>query len=191
MIRKVGNHLSQNEELLFERSSPGKNGYQLPGLDVPAVDASEALGAENVRAEIEGFPEVSEVETIRHFTRLSTWNHAIDYGMYPLGSCTMKYNARVNEHVARLEGLAAAHPYQPETLAQGALCVLKDLSDALLDICGMEAITLQPAAGAHGELTGILLVRAYLEKHYKPIVDEWYVWDSLEGEFRLAETWND
>jgi glycine dehydrogenase subunit 2 len=86
---------------------------------VPAVDAAEALGAENVRAEIEGFPEVSEVEAIRHFTRLSTWNYAIDHGMYPLGSCTMKYNPRINELVARIEGLAWAHPYQPESLAQG------------------------------------------------------------------------
>ena len=112
-------HISQNEALLFERSSPGKKAYQLPELDVPAVDAAEALGAENVRAEIEGFPEVSEVEAIRHFTRLSTWNYAIDYGMYPLGSCTMKYNPRINELVARIEGLAWAHPYQPEALAQG------------------------------------------------------------------------
>ena len=88
---------SQNEPLLFERSSPGKKGYQLPELDVPAVDPAEALGAGNVRAEIEDFPEVSEVEVIRHFTRLSTWNYAIDLGMYPLGSCTMKYNPRINE----------------------------------------------------------------------------------------------
>ena len=87
---------------------------------MPAVDAAEALGAENVRAEIEGFPEVSEVEAIRHFTRLSTWNYAIDYGMYPLGSCTMKYNPRINELVARTEGLAWAHPYQPEALSQGS-----------------------------------------------------------------------
>src|SRR5881394_1828491 len=88
MIKKVTTHPSQNEALLFERSSPGKKAYQLPDLDVPAVDAAEALGAENVRDGIEGFPEVSEVETIRHFTRLSTWNHAIDLGMYPLGSCS-------------------------------------------------------------------------------------------------------
>src|SRR5262249_16447898 len=113
VIKKVTSHLSQNEALLFERGYRGKKAYQLPGLDVPAVDAAEALGAENVRKEIPGFPEVSEVETIRHFTRLSTWNYAIDYGMYPLGSCTMKYNPRINELVARTEGLAAAHPYQP------------------------------------------------------------------------------
>src|SRR6266850_6168616 len=113
-------------------------------------------------------PEVSKFEIIRHFTRLSTWNYAIDLGMYPLGSCTMKYNARVNEAVARLEGLAEAHPYQPEKLSQGALRILKLLSDYLLEITGMDAITLQPAAGAHGEMTGILLIRAYLESKGNP-----------------------
>ena len=168
MIKKVTTHISQNEALLFERSSPGKKAYQLPELDVPAVDAVEALGADNVRQEIEGFPEVSEVEAIRHFTRLSTWNYAIDYGMYPLGSCTMKYNPRINEVAARTEGLAWAHPYQPESLAQGCMEVMETLEAALAEICGMDAVTLQPAAGAHGELTGILLIRALLEKRGNP-----------------------
>jgi glycine dehydrogenase subunit 2 len=168
MIKKVTQHLSQNEPLLFERSSPGKKAYQLPELDVPAVDAAEALGAENVRQEIAGFPEVSEVEAIRHFTRLSTWNYAIDYGMYPLGSCTMKYNPRINEQVARTEGLAWAHPYQPESLSQGCMEIMWTLEEALAEICGMDAVTLQPAAGAHGELTGILLIRALLEKRGNP-----------------------
>ena len=168
MIQKVRSHQSQNEALLFERSSPGKRAWQLPELDVPAVDAAGALGAANVRAEIEGFPEVSEVEAIRHFTRLSTWNYAIDYGMYPLGSCTMKYNPRINELVARIEGLAWAHPYQPEALAQGAMEVMVRLEAALAEITGMDAVTLQPAAGAQGELTGILLIRALLEKGGNP-----------------------
>ncbi len=168
MINKVRPHITQNESLLFERSSPGKKGYQLPALDVPAVDPAAALGAANVRPEIEGFPEVSEVEIIRHFTRLSTWNYAIDLGLYPLGSCTMKYNPRVNELVARLDGLAWAHPYQPESLAQGAMEIMARLEAALADITGMDAITLQPAAGAHGELTGILLIRALLEKRGNP-----------------------
>src|SRR5262252_10838407 len=137
MITKVRNHLSQNEPLLFERSSPGKKAYQLPELDVPPVDAAAALGAPNVRDSIEGFPEVSEVEAIRHFTRLSTWNYAIDLGLYPLGSCTMKYNPRVNELVARLDGLAWAHPYQPAPLAQGAMHVLAALESALIEITGM------------------------------------------------------
>ena len=164
MINKVRTHPTQNEALLFERSSPGKKAYQLPDLDVPPVDAAAALGAENVRAGIEDFPEVSEVEAIRHFTRLSTWNYAIDHGMYPLGSCTMKYNPRVNELVARTEGLAWAHPYQPEALAQGCMETMARLEGILAEITGMDAVTLQPSAGAHGELTGILLIRALLEK---------------------------
>jgi glycine dehydrogenase subunit 2 len=168
MITKVRSHPSQNEALLFERSSPGKGAWQLPELDVPPVDAAAALGADRVRAEIEGFPEVSEVEAIRHFTRLSTWNYAIDHGMYPLGSCTMKYNPRINEVVARLEGLAWAHPYQPEALSQGVMRVMERLEAALTEITGMDAVTLQPAAGAHGELTGILLIRALLEKRGNP-----------------------
>ncbi|MDE3196763.1 MAG: aminomethyl-transferring glycine dehydrogenase subunit GcvPB [Acidobacteriota bacterium] len=168
MIKKVRPHLTQNEDLIFERSSPGKIGYQLPDLDVPAVDPAEALGASNVRAGIEGFPEVSEVEVIRHFTRLSTWNYAIDLGMYPLGSCTMKYNPRINELVARLEGLAWAHPYQPESLSQGTMEIFARLEAALCEITGLDAVTLQPAAGAHGELTGILLVRALLEAQGNP-----------------------
>jgi glycine dehydrogenase subunit 2 len=168
MIKKVRQHINQNEPLLFENSSPGKRGYQLPPLDVPSVDAAAALGASNTRSEIEGFPEVSEVEAIRHFTRLSTHNYAIDLGLYPLGSCTMKYNPRVNEQVARIEGLAWAHPYQPESLSQGILEVMGTLEKILAEITGMDAVTLQPAAGAHGEFTGILLVRALLQSQGNP-----------------------
>jgi glycine dehydrogenase subunit 2 len=163
MIKKVSKHIVQNEQLLFEQSSPGKIGYQLPPLDVPAVDAEALLGKGNVRSEIEDFPEVSEFEALRHFTRLSTWNYAIDLGLYPLGSCTMKYNPRVNEVVARTEGLAWAHPYQPDEISQGCLETIATLEQALAEITGMDAVTLQPAAGAHGEFTGILMIRALLE----------------------------
>ncbi len=159
---KVRPHQTQNEGLLFEKSSPGKRAYKMPPLDVPAVDAATVLGS-SYRSHSAELPELSEIEIIRHFTRLSTWNYAIDLGMYPLGSCTMKYNPRVNEYVARIEGLAEAHPYRPESLAQGVLEVIDLLQRCLLDITGMEAITLQPAAGAHGEFTGILLVRAWHE----------------------------
>jgi glycine dehydrogenase subunit 2 len=168
MIKKVRPHINQNEGLIFEISSPGKRGYQLPDLDVPAVDAVEALGQGNVRAEIEEFPEVSEVEAIRHFTRLSTQNYGIDLGLFPLGSCTMKYNPRINELVARTPGLAWAHPYQPESLSQGCLQLLAVLEKNLLEITGMDAVTLQPAAGAHGEWTGIMLIRALLESRGNP-----------------------
>jgi glycine dehydrogenase subunit 2 len=166
-IKKAMRHVNQNECLIFERSSPGKKGYRLPPLDVPAVDPEKALGSA-ARPDLGNMPEVSEMEIIRHFTRISTWNYAIDLGMYPLGSCTMKYNARVNEVVARLLGLAEAHPYQPEKISQGALRIMKTLSDCLLDITGMDAITLQPAAGAHGEMTGILLMHAYLKSKGNP-----------------------
>ncbi len=164
MIKKALPHIVQDEPLLFERSSPGKLGYALPPLDVPEVDPAKALGGGNVRLEIEDFPEVSEVEVIRHFTRLSTWNYAIDLGLYPLGSCTMKYNPRVNELVARTEGLAWAHPYAPDALSQGCMEVMAVLEAALANITGLDAVTLQPAAGAHGEFTGILMIRALLEK---------------------------
>jgi glycine dehydrogenase subunit 2 len=166
-IKKATTHISQNEGLIFEKSSPGKKAYKLPPLDVPAVDAESVLG-KVAREDLGQMPEVSEIEIIRHFTRLSTWNYAVDHGMYPLGSCTMKYNARVNETVARLPGLAEAHPYQPEKVSQGALRIIKMLSEQLIEITGMDAITLQPAAGAHGEMTGILLVRAYLESQGNP-----------------------
>jgi glycine dehydrogenase subunit 2 len=166
-ITKATTHISQNEGLIFEKSSPGKKAYRLPPLDVPEVDEKQLLG-KAARRDLGNLPEVSEVEVIRHFTRMSTWNYAVDHGMYPLGSCTMKYNPRVNEFVARLEGLANAHPYQPEKASQGALRILKALSEQLIEITGMDAITLQPAAGAHGELTGILLIRACLESRGNP-----------------------
>ena len=122
-LGKVRPHQTQNEGLVFEKSAPGKRAYKLPPLDVPAVDAKSLL-RETHRADAAELPELSEIEIIRHFTRLSTWNYAIDLGMYPLGSCTMKYNPRVNEFVARIEGLAEAHPYRPESLAQGVLDLL-------------------------------------------------------------------
>src|SRR5579883_3278360 len=162
-IREARPHTTRNEGLIFERSSPGKTGAELPALDVPALSAKEILGEEFYRSEIQGFPEVSELETIRHFTRLSTWNYGIDTGLYPLGSCTMKYNPRINEAVAALEGLATDHPYTPESLAQGCLKVLALTARCLIEITGMDAISLQPAAGAQGELTGLLMMRAYHE----------------------------
>ncbi len=160
ITRKATRHISQNEGFIFEKSSPGKEAWKLPPLDVPEVDTAKLLGKQE-RKDLGDMPEVSEIEIIRHFTRLSTWNYAIDLGMYPLGSCTMKYNPRVNELVARVEGLANGHPYQAEKISQGALQIMKTLSDCLLEITGMDAITLQPAAGAQGELTGLLMVRAY------------------------------
>src|ERR1700729_3787525 len=134
--RKATTHVNQNEDLIFEKSSAGKKGYRLAQLDVPAADAAFLLGDSLRTDDLGVMPELSEIEIIRHFTRLSTWNYAIDLGMYPLGSCTMKYNPRINETVARIEGLAEAHPYQPESLSQGALGIMKTLSEALIEITG-------------------------------------------------------
>ena len=167
-IRHARPHITRNEGLIFEQSSPGKSGVDLPPLDVPPVSPAELLGKQFQRADLEGFPEVSELEVIRHFTRLSTWNYGVDTGLYPLGSCTMKYNPRINEVVARLEGLATDHPYTPETLAQGCLRILHETARCLAEITGMDAVSLQPAAGAQGELTGILLIRACLADRGNP-----------------------
>lgn len=167
-IRTARPHVNRNEDLIFEQTSPGKSGVELPPLDVPAVSPEKLLGAESYRADIDGFPEVSETEVIRHFTRLSTWNYGVDTGLYPLGSCTMKYNPRINEVVARLEGLATDHPYTPAALAQGCLRLLAETSRCLAEITGMDAVSLQPSAGAQGELTGILIIRACLAERGNP-----------------------
>jgi glycine dehydrogenase subunit 2 len=165
---KAHTHITRDEPLIFERSFPGRHGYDLPVPDVPPVDLEKSLGKGNVRGPIEGFPEVSEVDVVRHFTRLSSWNYSIDAGMYPLGSCTMKYNPRINERVSRLDGIANTHPLMPEYLVQGNLEILKTLSDCLAEITGMDAVSLQPPAGASGELTGIMLIRAYLANQGSP-----------------------
>ncbi len=167
-IRHARPHVTRNEDLIFERSSPGKTGGDLPPLDVPAISSAGLLGSEFFRPEVEGLPEVSELEVIRHFTRLSTWNYGVDTGLYPLGSCTMKYNPRINEAVARLEGLATDHPYAPEALVQGCLKILAETARCLAEITGMDAVSLQPAAGAQGELTGILMIRAHLAERGNP-----------------------
>ncbi len=149
------------EKLIFEISSAGRKGYSLPKLDVPEADIKALIPAESLRKVEPGLPEVSELDCVRHFTRLSQLNYSIDTTFYPLGSCTMKYNPKINEKLAGLDGFAALHPYQPDTSAQGTLEILYETEQALSKICGMDGFTLQPAAGAHGELTGMLIVRAY------------------------------
>src|SRR6266516_833356 len=165
---RAAGHFSINESLLFEEGSPGRRAFDLSPLDVPLKQMGDLMDPELLRGEIDGMPELSEVDVIRHFTRLSTWNYHIDLGLYPLGSCTMKYNPKSNERIARLEGFAAAHPYMPAELIQGALEVQKTLEVCLAEISGMDAVSLQPAAGAHGELTGILMIRAYQESQSNP-----------------------
>jgi glycine dehydrogenase subunit 2 len=155
--------LSIEEPLIFDQGSEGRCAFSLPWGEV-SDRLEPSIPQEWRRGEIEGFPEVSEPELVRHFTRLSTWNYGIDTGFYPLGSCTMKYNPKVNEEVAGVLGLSVAHPYQPESLSQGAMRLLYDLEHYLAEITGMDRCTLQPAAGAHGELCGMMLVRAHLER---------------------------
>jgi glycine dehydrogenase subunit 2 len=164
-IKKVTQHPSQNEELIFDRSQTGRIGYRLPKLDVEETNLDEILPPELRRTDdLEGVPEVSEVDVIRHFTRISTWNYSIDLGMYPLGSCTMKYNSRLNEKTARIAGFANLHPLAPESESQGALELIYRLQEDLAEITGLTGVSLQPAAGAHGEMTGVLLIRAFLDK---------------------------
>ena len=164
MISKVTTHISPNEQLIFERSQPGRAGFSLPPLDVDETPLEEIIPRELQRDDaLAGMPEVSEVDVIRHFTRISTWNYSIDLGMYPLGSCTMKYNSRLNEKVARIAGFANLHPLASEAEAQGALEVIYELQQYLAEITGLPGISLQPAAGAHGEMTGIMIIRAFID----------------------------
>src|SRR5512140_3721544 len=151
-IKKVTQHPSQNEKLIFERSQTGRVGYRLPKLDVEETSLDDLLPAELRRTDgLDGVPEVSEVDVIRHFTRISTWNYSIDTGMYPLGSCTMKYNSRLNEKVARIDGFAGLHPLAPVADSQGALEMMYRLQEDLSEITGLPGVSLQPAAGAQGE----------------------------------------
>jgi glycine dehydrogenase subunit 2 len=150
-----------NEPLIFEQGSPGRVGYSLPPLDVPEKKAEALIPKRLLRDGIPGVPELSEVDVIRHYTRISQWNYCVDLGFFPLGSCTMKYNPRINEDMARLPGFAKAHPYQPEELSQGALQLMWELEQYLAEVAGMDRVTLQPSAGAHGELTGLMMIRAY------------------------------
>jgi len=145
-----------NEPLLWEKGRKGRCGYSLPRRDVPLSSLDPDLTGSGP-----DFPDLSEVDLVRHYTRLSTWNFGVDTGTYPLGSCTMKYNPKTNERQAGLPGFAAAHPLLPPELAQGALALMHDLQRYLAEITGMDAVSLQPAAGAHGELAGMLLIYAY------------------------------
>ncbi|MEI8254045.1 MAG: aminomethyl-transferring glycine dehydrogenase subunit GcvPB [Deltaproteobacteria bacterium] len=160
MPGRASRGLEFDEPLIFERGSPGRNGSSLPALDVPPVDPAQYFGA-FARTTPADLPEVSEPEVQRHYTRLSQKNLSIDTAFYPLGSCTMKYNPRVNEWAARLPGFSRIHPYAPERALQGALELMFRLERSLSEVCGMDHTSLQPAAGAQGELTGLMMIRAY------------------------------
>ncbi len=162
-----GNKIPESRALLtaeapiFIQSVPGRSGASLPALDVPEVDEAEVWPAELVRGAAPGLPEVSEPEVVRHYTRASLWNHHIDKGMYPLGSCTMKYNPKSADAAAGMDSLTGLHPYQPKEQLQGALELMHRLERLLCGVSGFHRVTLQPAAGAHGELCGLMLIRAY------------------------------
>jgi glycine dehydrogenase subunit 2 len=147
--------LIMNEPLLWERGRNGRCGFSLPRCDVEPSPIDDDLAGEGP-----DFPDLSEVDVIRHYTRLAQWNFGVDSGMYPLGSCTMKYNPKINEKLSRAPGFAAAHPLLPERLSQGSLKLIHDLEGFLAEITGLDAVSLQPAAGAHGELTGMLIMHA-------------------------------
>lgn len=154
--------MKRTVETIFEASRPGRAGYSLPELDVPGVDCASALKG-HLRSEAPRLPEMAEVDVVRHFTRLSKMNYSVDEGFYPLGSCTMKYNPKVNEVAARMPGFSRIHPLQPVDTVQGALQLMHDLGAMLAEITGMDAFTLQPAAGAHGEQTGLMMIKAWHE----------------------------
>jgi glycine dehydrogenase subunit 2 len=145
-----------SEPTIYEISSSGRQGVRFPAVDVPETDLPEGL----LRQELP-LPELSELDVVRHFTHLSQLNYCIDGGFYPLGSCTMKYNPKINEETARLPGFAASHPLQPIFTVQGNLALMFDLQESLKEISGFDAISLQPAAGAHGEFTGVMIIRDY------------------------------
>ncbi|NLS44371.1 MAG: aminomethyl-transferring glycine dehydrogenase subunit GcvPB [Firmicutes bacterium] len=149
--------------LIFEKSKQGRKAYSLPKSDIPGKETTELLPDWAIRKKPAFLPEVSEVDLIRHYTELSHRNFGVDQGFYPLGSCTMKYNPKINEDVAALPGFNNIHPYQPEELVQGALELMYKLGRDLCEISGMYEASLQPAAGAHGELTGLMLIKAYHE----------------------------
>jgi len=149
------------EQLIFAKSRTGRKENYLPEPDVPTVDISQKLPASMLRKEQPLLPELAEIDVIRHYTRLSRLNYGVDTGFYPLGSCTMKYNPKINEDAANLPGFAELHPYQPVESVQGALRLMYETQKYLAEIAGMDAVTLQPAAGAHGEFTGLLIIMAY------------------------------
>ena len=155
--------VKHDKALIFELSQEGRRGYEIDPCDVPVVDIAALIPSKFLRTKPAELPEVYEVDVIRHYTALSRRNFGIDNGFYPLGSCTMKYNPKINEDVARFAGFAKIHPYQPEESIQGALELLYNLQNDLAEITGMDQVTLQPAAGAHGEWTGLMMIRAYHE----------------------------
>lgn len=168
-------------KLIFEISKEGRKGYSLPQCDVPLVNIEDIIPKEYTRKDPLNIPEVSEPELVRHFTLLSNKNFGLDTGFYPLGSCTMKYNPKINEEISLDPHFTDIHPYQPEETVQGSLELMYNLSNMLCEISGMDQVTLQPSAGAHGELTGLMLIKAYHESKGENFRNKILVPDSAHG----------
>ena len=173
--------MKEYNKLIFELSKPGRKAYSLPALDVEEKALDSLIPAEFLADKELNFPEVSEVDVIRHYTNLSDKNYGLDKGFYPLGSCTMKYNPKINEDVAKYDGFANVHPLQSESTVQGSLQVMYELEKSLCEIAGMDKFTLHPAAGAHGEITGIMLIKAYHDKNKDTKRNKIIVPDSAHG----------
>ncbi len=169
------------EKLIFEIDRVGRTGYRLPKLDVEEVSLDSIIPENKLNEKDVKLPEVSEVDVIRHYTNLSDKNYGLDTGFYPLGSCTMKYNPKINEEMYKLDGFVNIHPRQPEHTVQGALQLMHELAESLAEVAGMDRITLQPAAGAHGELTGLTLIKAYHEDRGETQRTKIIVPDSAHG----------
>ena len=173
--------IDRTEPLIFDKSLPGHRAADLPATGVPETDVSELLPGVPLRTPPPRLPELAEPQVVRHYTRLSHLNHSVDTGFYPLGSCTMKYNPKVNDEMAALPGFAELHPYQAQSEIQGILRLMYETEQMLLEITGLQRATLQPAAGAHGELTGVLMIRAYHRDHDGAGRDTVIVPDSAHG----------
>lgn len=173
--------MKKYEKLIFELSKSGRKAYNLPELDVEDKDLESFIPKKFLSETELDFPELFEVDVVRHYTNLSNKNYGLDTGFYPLGSCTMKYNPKINEDTARIDGFANLHPYQREDCIQGALQLMYELDKSLAEIAGMDKMSLQPAAGAHGELTGIMVIRAYHEKNGDTKRNKIIVPDSAHG----------
>ncbi|MCH8643773.1 MULTISPECIES: aminomethyl-transferring glycine dehydrogenase subunit GcvPB [Staphylococcus] len=173
--------VSKSSPLIFERSKEGRYAYSLPQSDIKTDAVSSILDEKFIRKEKAELPEVAELDLVRHYTELSNKNFGVDSGFYPLGSCTMKYNPKINEKVARIPGFAESHPLQDEDQVQGSLEIIYSLQEELKEITGMDEVTLQPAAGAHGEWTALMIFKAYHQKNGEGHRDEVIVPDSAHG----------
>ncbi|WP_408955954.1 aminomethyl-transferring glycine dehydrogenase subunit GcvPB [Natroniella sp. ANB-PHB2] len=173
--------MRKKKDLIFEMSKSGRVAFSLPQDELEELDLADKIPTKYLREEDPELPEVSELEAVRHFTELSSRNHGVDSGFYPLGSCTMKYNPKVNEDIARMTGFTATHPLQDEKMVQGNLELLYQMDQMLSEITGMDRFNMQPAAGAHGELTGLMIMKAYHQQNGNEDKNEIIVPDSAHG----------